>query len=514
MIRIPKTSYHIFCNWTKLLLGTLFLCSCENHQKISLNQNLMIDTINISIGDSCLQTYTSLRNRVCEDKLYCFNKIQHSIDIFNLSTQKLSNQIKIEHEGANGITNIDAFCVYGDSIFIQNETSYTIINHQGKIIKKISREKLNNLIDNNEYSIFPTNITLSNFENLIFDNKHDELIIPINTVPPSNLKDKNCIATIDIKKEIVNLLPIYFPPTVTDKYYGKLSTAQILSKGDSIIYNFGNSSKIYIYNRRNKETYEYDIKSNFTDNLSEDLDKNVNTKKIFDHYLHSLFFHNIQYDPYRDCYYRIHTNKNNNPSAFNDKETFLTIINSNFEKTDEIKLPENTYPIYNISANGLIFFTMIGLQEDSFSYINLTTDNINKTTKNYTQLDTTQKSEQIIKEEKIKKTILPSSKHSKKDSIMTTDKINSFVRENMIYPQEELKQNIEGYVLIILESDSTGNVISHRISETGTTTDNENFRKEALRIAHLVKYIYPNITFFFHVPFLVDRYFETHKKES
>lgn len=157
---------------------------------------------------------------------------------------------------------------------------------------------------------------------------------------------------------------------------------------------------------------------------------------------------------------------------------------------------------------------MIGLQEDSFSYINLTTNNINKITKNYTQLDTTQKSEQIIKEEKIKKTRLPSSKHSKKDSIMTTDKISSFVRENMIYPQEELKQNIEGYVLIILESDSTGNVISHRISETGTTTDNENFRKEALRIAHLVKYIYPNITFFFHVPFLVDRYFETHKKES
>ena len=40
------------------------------------------------------------------------------------------------------------------------------------------------------------------------------------------------------------------------------------------------SSKIYIYNRRNKETYEYDIKSNFTDNLSEDLDKNVNTTYV------------------------------------------------------------------------------------------------------------------------------------------------------------------------------------------------------------------------------------------
>ena len=136
MIRISETSYHIFCSWTKLLLGTFFLYSCENHQKISLNQNLMIDTINISIGDSCLQTYTLLRNIVYEDKLYCFNKIQHSIDIFNLSTQELSSQIKIEREGANGITNIDAFCVYGDSIFIQNETNYTIINHQGKIIKK------------------------------------------------------------------------------------------------------------------------------------------------------------------------------------------------------------------------------------------------------------------------------------------------------------------------------------------------------------------------------------------
>ncbi len=95
---------------------------------------------------------------------------------------------------------------------------------------------------------------------------------------------------------------------------------------------------------------------------------------------------------------------------------------------------------------------------------------------------------------------------------MTTDNISSFVRENMIYPQEELKQNIEGYVLIILRSDSTGNVISYGLSEEGTT-DNENFRKEALRVAHLVKYIYPDITFLFHVPFLIDRYYETHKKE-
>lgn len=504
-----RTDLYLF-NWTIVLIAIISFNSCKDHKTISFNQDYSIDTIKVSIGDSCLQTYTTLRNRVYGNNFYCFNKLQHCIDIFDLSAKQLINQLKIDREGANGITNIEAFCVCGDSIFIQNETNYILLNHRGEIIRKISKDKLNNLIDQNIYSFFPTSITLSNFENLIFDKKYNELIIPINITDPLALKDKSCIATIDIEKETVNLLPVYFPSTVTNKYYGKLATAQILSKGDSIIYNFANSSYVYIYDRTNKQTYEYNIKSDYTPNLSESLDKNANMERVFDHYLHSLFFHNMQYDEYRNLYYRIHTDKSNDKSAFNNKETFLTIINSQFEKINEIKLPSNTYPVYNIASNGLIFVFMKGLDEDYFSYAELTNSNIYKVSSPSQLNILPQETAVKNKNSQNKKNV---STKPGKAPVMTSEKIGNFIKENMIYPEYELENKIEGYVYVVLESDSTGNVISYNISEIATTTDNENFRKEALRIGHLIKQIYPNITFAFYVPFLIDNYLENHKNK-
>lgn len=439
----------------------------------------------------------------------------HRIDVFDLLTKKPVNHIQMEREGPNGIANLDVFTISSDSIIIQNEAYFLIMNHRGEILKKLSKDKLNNSIDQKDYSLLPTTITLCNFEDIIYDKNHQELIIPV-SIPSSNSMDgKYCIVVIDIKKEEANLLPVIFPENVTNKYYGKLGVAQILVKGDSIIYNFANSSNIYVYDRMIQQVNEYDVKSEYTHNLSANIDKSADMKEVFDHYLHSLFFHNVQYDHYRNLYYRIHTDNSEDKSAFNGKETYLTIINSKFEKVDEIQLPENTYPIYNITKKGLLFVPMKGLHEDSFTYFILHTPEIYEVKDIEIKYPDVKQSiatkEKIVSKTIDKKEVTPK---KAKPPVMTIEKIGDFIRKNTIYPEHELENKIEGRVFVVLKSDSLGKVVSYEISEIATDTDNENFRKEALRIGHLIEYVYPNIIFSFHVPFLVNRYLETKKKQS
>ena len=153
---------------------------------------------------------------------------------------------------------------------------------------------------------------------------------------------------------------------------------------------------------------------------------------------------------------------------------------------------------------------MKGLDEDYFSYAELTNSNIYKVPSPSQANILPQETAVKNKNSQNKKNV---STKPGKAPVMTSEKIGNFIKENMIYPEYELENKIEGYVYVVLESDSTGNVISYNISEIATTTDNENFRKEALRIGHLIKQIYPNITFAFHVPFLIDNYLENHKNK-
>lgn len=79
----------------------------------------------------------------------------------------------------------------------QNESNYTIIDHNGHIIKKISKEILTNNLNNKDYLLdAPNNISISNFEDITYDSNDKKLIVPISTLDPFKLKGKYCLASI------------------------------------------------------------------------------------------------------------------------------------------------------------------------------------------------------------------------------------------------------------------------------------------------------------------------------
>lgn len=485
------------------ILYFVFLISCntpkDKNEAIS-SSLIKIDTLSVNINENYMQNYTSLRNRIYNDQLYAYNIHQHTIDIFDFATQNFTSQIKLQREGANGIPNINSFIVANEFIIAQNESNYIIIDYNGHIVKKISKEILTNNLDDKDYLLnAPNNISISNFEDMTYDSNEKKLIVPISTLDPFKLKGKYCLASIDINTEKISFYPITYPDNLSNEYYGKLSRPNSLIIKNRIIYNFSYSSNIYSFDKNSTTTNSYDITSNFTKNTSEQLDKNANIKKQLDHYFHSLFFHGIQYDQYRNIFYRIHTNKSSDMSVFNNKETYLTIISENLEKITEIKLPTNLYPIFNITEKGLIFQFMAGLYEDKYSYMIITSPYIMpvKKIESPHKTDTTP----AIKKPKVHNTI----------EIISLDNIKSFITKNLVYPSIELENNIEGAVFIILDSDSSGAILSCRISDTASTTDNKALRNEAMRIAKLIKRIEPNSMFSFHVNFNKKEYLSQKK---
>lgn len=496
---------------SQFILFSVLLISCniskDKNETIISSPLIKIDTLSVNINENYLQNYTALRNRIYNDQLYAYNIHQHTIDIFDFATQNFISQIKLKREGADGIPNINSFIIANGLIIAQNESNYTIIDQNGKIVKKISKETLTNNLNDKDYLLdAPNNISISNFEDMTYDSNEKKLIVPISTLDPHKLKDKYCLANIDINTEKISFYPITYPDKLNNEYYGKLSRPNSLTIKDQIIYNFSYSSNIYLFDKNSQTTTLYNITSDFTKNNSEQLDKNANIKKQLDHYFHSLYFHGIQYDHYRNIFYRLHTNKSSDVSVFNNKETYLTIISANFEKIAEIKLPTNLYPIFNITEKGLLFQFMSGLYEDKYSYMIITCPYIMpvKKTDKLKIKDTIS----TIEKPKTKDTIstIEKSKTHSSYEIITTHNIKSFITKNLIYPTAELENNIEGAVFVILNSDSSGAILSCKISDIATTTDNKALRDEAIRIAKLIKRVEPNIIFSFHVNFNKKEY--------
>ena len=160
---------------SQVILCVVFLISCntpkDRTETIISSSLINIDTLSVNINENYMQNYTSLKNRIYNDQLYAYNIHQHTIDIFDFTTQNFTSKIKLQKEGADGIPNINSFIVTNEYIITQNESNYTIIDHNGHIIKKkYQKEILTNNLNNKDYLLdAPNNISISNFEDITYD---------------------------------------------------------------------------------------------------------------------------------------------------------------------------------------------------------------------------------------------------------------------------------------------------------------------------------------------------------
>ncbi|MDZ3928192.1 signal peptidase I [Parabacteroides goldsteinii] len=139
-----KIEMHILKYYIKRCVGipgdTLSIRNGFFHVSSLINIDTLSVNINENINENYMQNYTSLKNRIYNDQLYAYNIHQHTIDIFDFTTQNFTSKIKLQKEGADGIPNINSFIVTNEYIITQNESNYTIIDHNGHIIKKSQKK--------------------------------------------------------------------------------------------------------------------------------------------------------------------------------------------------------------------------------------------------------------------------------------------------------------------------------------------------------------------------------------
>ena len=535
--------------YSKILFFLLVGFGCQHKQSISDRTfiNFSIDTINIPIDEKYLGTYSE-SSVVNNDIFYGYNRKLRTIDVFDLIQKKCLKSIPLEKEGPNGVPLIDVFTVCDDIIIVDGRVDFFILNMEGEVIKKIHKKDLE--VDK-KYPGHTINVTkpvrFTNFLNLFLSCETEELFASIYSTKIQNIKDKYagyCMISINLKTEDTELIPIPYPDIfLKNKFYGNLDEIQTTLKGDSLIYNFPNSSHIHIFNRQTKEITTSDIRSDYTKNISGTLDFNVTFPQIGDHYWNSLYFHKINYDPYRNQYYRLHADKCETNRIF-DRDLYLVIMNDRFEKIHEIKIPSSFYPIYHVTKKGILFQSSLPLEnEDNFSYMLLSFESDTAIdTANIPHVDIIENNDIVENREKIEIVIntvenniadsQPSQVSDRQiqipvennivdnqnkyaefplDEVISIDLLNTFVNRNLIYPQNALKEGVNGIVQVLIQFDASGIVIDHRMIYG---CNNEEMENEAMRIIKLIKKVKTEKDggFGFPIVFNSKKYLETHPK--
>lgn len=210
-----------------LLIVVFFLISCNTNNETGENRNKPKPSYNVELKKKeqrlTFELNSQIVNRtVClmpyvapDSSRYLFYRSGYSnnICVFNIDTEKLTNTIKLENRGPNGVGSIKGFEVINfDSIYITSAfiRKLFLVNQQGKVISKIDYSSYKQ-----EYFIHAANSRT--FENMRMGFKNSKIYLPfypgydIGNYHTINPEDIRFVAELDTLKKTANTLNIGFP---------------------------------------------------------------------------------------------------------------------------------------------------------------------------------------------------------------------------------------------------------------------------------------------------------------
>jgi hypothetical protein len=124
---------------------------------------------------------------------------------------------------------------------------------------------------------------------------------------------------------------------------------------EDLIYTFEFSNKVFLFNPFNRKKEIIPVTSDFTKNESSEISKDdfeeINLRVKY--HMNEIHFYGIQYDQYRNLFYRVHMDKRE--SSDEKAKFYLTILNEQFKKLREFQLPENIKPFFEVGEAGIYF---------------------------------------------------------------------------------------------------------------------------------------------------------------
>ena len=361
------------------------LISCGSGSKIKEN----IDSCSLSLTNDSLVFHLDNSTNVLAKTLYTFtdeegteyftfqNGEENEILIFNMKSGQLLKKIKIDYEGADGVTRFIGYYIKSlDEIYLSrpDKCEIVVIDGNGDIKKRINYETTDDgqmLIP----GIFATII----YTPLVF--KEGVLYIPqsLNPMLTDKMLEKSSVAvTVDTLTNAVKSLPMRFPPIVSvedQMNYRTIGNEFSYSRcfnGKQFVYSFFYDEDIYITTLGHDSTFTRKVKSRYIDKVKPLGYQPSDYNQVMKINCEMPMYRNLIYDKYRDVYYRIAYPQTEMEKKEDYYEIFqfgrkvfsIIILNKDFDIIGETLFPEYTY------VSGMMFVREDGLYISDSHYKN------------------------------------------------------------------------------------------------------------------------------------------------
>lgn len=359
-----------------IILLICLLISCTNTKDgLMENRNgnsisFAKEEINIPIDDKTLPSYQlfSCYQENRDNLLYAYNSPMHSLDIFDLNGLSVSH-LPFEKEGKNGILKgvSGLFVHQKDSLWLFSQNYLYLVNGQGEVKSKIELP-----FPEDGFSLVETNFSMASIKLFYHPQRNSVFYLALT---PTEESANYFAYEYSIDSGLLQTYPLKGSgkEKFAGKRYGSKQFPNVTFTNQYILYNSPISSNIYRINIETGKESAFGGKSRYTPNMVSELTMPYNMNDVSQHIIDNVHFFEIQHDPQRNIYYRLHLDKSEYSSTipfntlYDGKKLYLTSFDDKFRITSEVLLDKNTYNYFNswgVMNKGLFLTKDNSLNED------------------------------------------------------------------------------------------------------------------------------------------------------
>ncbi|HET8861586.1 DUF4221 family protein [Marivirga sp.] len=368
-----------------LFISSIFY-SCENGKSADGDiQDYKIKEIHFSIDSTISKESNTFQYFEAENNRYLivFNKPTDEIIWFDFEIGNVVKKTKLYTQGPNNIGKPYGIHVKSmDSIFVLSSATYSLalINSNGKRLQN--------------YKLFQGELDFTgrpkdtdNSIKPILQSTNPLLILSDSIVALAGLPDANPLETdfydshVFIKLNLISGAIDYqipYPKRYQSKLWGLYHSFPYhtynSNTGKAVI-SFPASKKLYLTDFQ--ETDSFSVPSKNVEEPAYWKDPEANGFKMMKFFISSPSFYRIEYDPYRKLYYRFSQSPSSADlskvdiskiSIFNSKNTYISILDEDFNLLQELPLPKKYDPRFILLAPKGLCIAIENQNEDRLTF--------------------------------------------------------------------------------------------------------------------------------------------------
>lgn len=360
------------------IAGTLLitLSACQSSVKNSKVSNFEVNNLVIPLPETglYLQEYVG-RNMTQpisfhengKDYMAVYNNKLHALDLFNLTDKVAAQQIMLQKEGPDGVLYPYGIAYYKGQFIFDTAAGLKRVDKEGRVTLTRPIPAFESLsADGYSTSNLANMMRVSFLSFFYMDAETGTVAVPF--YPPgineSAVSLPYVVMLYDLESTKEERIEIPYPKEFSSqKQWGALNMMQVSFQKDLLFISFAGSTTIYTYNRKTKAYNQYPVNTALTPTLIKPEDGKEGTSMNDDngYSLKAGYYNPLQYDPFRDVYWRLYVGATKTVVFDFNRPFCLTMLSSDFQLIKEIPFPDDL---------GIYPPPIIGKERLWMSYIN------------------------------------------------------------------------------------------------------------------------------------------------